>query len=98
MREVFEPLDPEGFQTLLLQYRGYSLRILREAISKMPRDGRPPPATVVLQILRIFGAECMTNEYLAAKAHAVMIPWIEKVQLEPRIFSALVGALMVRCY
>lgn len=97
MRGVFEPLDPTGFQTLLLQYRTYSLRTLRESISEIPAES-PPPVTVILQILRIFGAECMINEYLAAKAHAVVIPWIEKVQLEPRVFSGLMGAMMVsRC-
>ena len=95
MREVLLGVDAAQFQMLMLQYRTRSLQILRKTIAEKQQGGKPT-VPMILQILWLFGAECMINESMAAEAHAVVVPWIDQIQLDPEVSIASMVTAMVR--
>jgi hypothetical protein len=95
MRHVLNSKDRREFEVLALQSRTRGVQALRKAIADRMDRSAPASIGLLLQIQWLFGGECMLNEPVGAKAHAIVIPLLEQTHLDPEISAHIMINAMV---
>ena len=84
------------YELLLLRFRTRSLHVLRKAIeSHCNTNYSSPTVPLILQILYLFRSDCTRQQLVAAQAHAVVLPWIERATgIDPSMSTHLLITAM----